>query len=351
MSNLHDAKSVDLSRLADEVSDILAIVENLAINPTMSVVLPGTHTAAIRRISTSNTTRNIETVGWQMKTSDGGSYPTLVDCAGDADNQKLTVTIVVSGGGDIVRIRQVLGSTVGGIDQYTDDIARSLQGRTVNFAIDVETDTARAAGSRAYIYTNGTGGTTTYGDYHGNNTDTERLTVAAVVPSDATEVHFGVCLEIYGTTKYTLRKATAVAADSTLSEVGLAFQPTAKKRLCSSARDGTYQLVFVAPDTSWRQSGIGASGVSPDFDFNANRPAWATAVESFICAYNGSGSDQSVKYAPAGFTNETLTAEAYLVNYNNGVIQLGADGQIEIKGSAAALVSWLKVIRWIGEGL
>lgn len=72
------------------------------------------------------------------------------------------------------------------------DNLHGLLGKAISLQIPVKLLAAVASAVRAFITTDGTGGTTTYSSYHGNNTNWEDLTVGATVPTDATYVYVGI---------------------------------------------------------------------------------------------------------------------------------------------------------------
>lgn len=73
------------------------------------------------------------------------------------------------------------------------DNYHGLLGQAISLRIPIKLSAAVADAVRAFIQTDGTGGTTTYSAYHGNNTNWENLDVNNItVPSDATYVRVGV---------------------------------------------------------------------------------------------------------------------------------------------------------------
>ena len=339
-----------------ETRELIQAIANLAINPSYDVVIPGTHTEAMTKLSTGSAVRNIQFPGWQVVACSEAGVPLNIQVSNDTavlspsgSGRSLQLAILASGAGT-VKLRQVLGSTVAGVNQDTLREVEKLRGRYLNIACDAKMQNADVDTHRLYIYTNGTGGTTTYGSYNAVDTNWQRMTVAAHIPADATEIHFG--WEIAsGPEIYWFDNMMAKAADRTVSASALAFQPAQRQNIVGGNLDGgSWQFLSSTGIGDYRV--LTSAGWSTMFDINANRPAWANAIDVLVMIY-GTGAGQTFYIKPNGATNVYNQLTTYVAGqYITGLfrIPLGADAQLSVYLPVNA-VMYGKVVRWIGEGL
>ena len=131
-----------------------------------------------------------------------GAYPTVRWLMDEIGTDTLSVTRegTVKSPNSLYSLAAVfvLGNGAGATQIYqqlsinANETNHGLLGKAISASIEVDLAAGVASAVRAFIATDGTGGTTTYSSYHGNNTTLETLSVENItVPTDATYVRVG----------------------------------------------------------------------------------------------------------------------------------------------------------------
>jgi len=336
--------------------DIVAIaanvLSNLCLNPGFEVVLPGTHTAAIKD-NTNDGDVNSQFPGWIHNTSNASADITI-------DTETGSTNISATGSGQSMKITVTNDSGKPKIFQRWDageflaERAKSLRGRQFIVAADVKQSVgSSAAAIRLFITTDGTGGTTTFSAYHAANTDFERLLVNVLVPTDATDIEFGI--EVDDTNgeaedPFYWDNVMAVAVDQALTV--LPYQPRLPIELKTTLDTALQSFSYSTPaDTVFHVSGDGTADT--DVDYNAARPAWASKV-LFRCRLSGTGAGNGMFVKSNGFTNDQIQFNQAVTGQTDetpGEIDFGADSQFQFKVNNTNNTFTLTDQKWIGVGL
>jgi hypothetical protein len=321
---------------------------NLALNPGGETVLPGTHTTAITRINTASTTRNLHIPAWQWVSGTGSPDATITQDTAEitgASAASIKCAIAVLGTSNPV-LRQLWNAA-----QYLEKHVYQCRGKVLNVAGDVKQSAATANACRMFITTNGTGGTTTYSEYHGATTDWERLLVDVTVPLDATEIQFGLVMASATPTFY-LDNVQVEATSQ--AEATLPYQPRLSISINQiTSYDALPTLDYSTPsDTNYHVSGDGTADT--DLNINENRPAWAVRFLARVYAFSTSAVGSLFVIRPRGLAKPdsfAVVQSTLAANYIFPTAMLGADGQVEFAVDSMATDGGLQVVSWIGEGL
>jgi len=327
------------------VKEDAKVRQNLCLNPGFETVLPGTHTAdtspaagTAPGIKQNDNASEIKCQfpGWITKTGASGDITidaetgaTNVSATGSQQSMKITVTTDTNK--PTVFQRWDAG-------EFLEDLAHQCRGRTINIFMDVrQTAGSSAAAIRLFVFTDGTGGTTTFGDYHAANSNFERLLVTVSVPTDATDIEFGVEIDDTdgeGEDPFYIDNVMVVPSNTALTV--LEYEPRIIPVFESPHIDGGNVLVYSTPsDTILHDTGGGDADT--DFDINANRPAWATHMIMMLLANSTSAAGQEFRMRPKGDSNnfvfgasQNTVAEEHVF----AAVPVGQDGQMEFGVSA-----------------
>jgi len=173
--------------------------------------------------------------------------------------------------------------------------------------------------------------------------------VSVQVPTDATEIMFGLVMDSDATDYYI---DNVMAAATATAQTSLDWQPRNHVCLTGPMMDTGYSLTYTTPpDTSAHSTGDGTADT--DYDINANRPAWATKVALYTQVY-GTVINETFQVRPAGATNwlpaATLPVSGSFVGTFNPC-NLGTNGQIEYSITNTSVDGYMTLNQWIGENL
>lgn len=332
----------------------------LLLNPGFESTIIGTHTAALKQHTGAGVVKNTQYKAWQVKTASGGAPDLTIDeetaTIGGQSLKSCRVKVDNIGSGTMSRLRQIWGGSNaewGSIDQGpVAKFAAACRSKKLSWSADVKLGTAAASAVRLYISTDGTGGTTTYSSYHGNNTDWERLFVTVPVPSDATYVLIGFEFAVaYATCGYVyLDNGQTAITEATLTE--LAYRPRLPVNIIGPYREvsGAY-FADNSMDTSVHVSGDGAA--STDFNHNTNRPAWADSVNMGMYVSSNAGGHY-VQFKPSGITTTGVlpyTPAASIPARIDSMMPLGVDGEIQFQANNANCIFNAYLLNWVGKDL
>lgn len=316
-------------------------VVNMCLNPGFECQLYGTHTTAITRINAASTTRNLTLPGWQWVSGTGSPDATVTQDTATHNSRAACKVAIDAVGTSNPRLRQIWNAT-----HWLEALVYDVRSKYLTFAVDVKLSAGTANACRAFIATDGTGGTTTYSSYKANDTNWERLLVSVQIPADATSVEFGLYFESDSPDYYV---DNCMAAASAAALTALAWQPRLPVTIASQGDnfiDAVNQLQWTNATGTTIATGDG--GADTDYSVQANRPHWANRCECSINIYSAGATDYGgVK--PSGAT--WLYLVGYLKNIAHGSVPIGADGQLQIYRSATADDLYVNFKNWVGEGL
>jgi hypothetical protein len=312
--------SVTSAKLASNVAYLLGSATNLCLNPGFETILPGTHTSAIKTLSTSGTL-NLLVPAWQS--SSGGNSITVDTSSTVTGKSKKSISVTVGGTG--TKVQQVWNSS-----QFLDSYVASMIGSYFTFSVDVKLSSSTSSAARLFVTYNGSGGTTAFSSYHGANQNWERLFVqTSSIPSDCTDITFGIQFDIPRgpiNLKYLVEGTnTAVVSGTT-------------------------------PKASW--TSCNASWSTITWALNSVRPAWCTSI--LINGYvveSGTGQTQCFLRTKGVSGNSVLTGfQSYIENTairGWAIVNIGTDGLFEIYIDAAGSITDFALYHHsnYGEGL
>jgi hypothetical protein len=339
------AKLVDASVTTAKLSDS----PNLLLNPSFETVLYGTHTNAIARNNyAGGGTKNTQFPGWQTSTVISNPDMTVAEETGTIrvpGSKSCKITVAAVGGG--CELRQDWSST-----HFLDFMAHAVRSAYLNFAMDVKLSSATANACRLEIYTDGTGGTSTYSSYHGANTNWERLLVSVQVPSDATRVVSRI--QFYSTTPTYYLDCGMVTTSASIA-VSLPYIQRLPVSLNGDVDAAGPHIAHSPGSTAYIVTGSGGFSTT-DYDVNAFRPHWATHVRTEMLM-SASVAGNAMRVKGNGRTNNWMNAygtSAATYGTAHGHVQICQDGQlqIQVEESDGGTSNGYAYFRgWRGEGL
>ena len=216
------------------------------------------------------------------------------------------ITFVLGDGAGATQYRQKLVIS----DNY-----HGLLGETISFRASVKLAAGVASAVRAFITTDGTGGTTTYSAYHGNNTNWEDLDVDGLaVPSDATYILVGLAFAA---------SCTAYMDNCMLVIASLAFpyqalQPAEEWERCQRY----YEVQGGEAAPSWVSGGYNAAGEAYYVytSFVTRKAITPTMTKNGVWFLNNLAQPTPTSPSPTGFTLQSIvTALGNSWFYCNGI--------------------------------
>jgi len=326
-------------------------LQNLVINPEMHI-MPGTHTSGIQQNNAASTTQNHEIPGWRSVTGTGSpditvSGDTTAGTFVSGAKRSIKVVVTVLGTSDpFIEIPYIEGEA-----NSIDAMLYGMRNRVLNFSADVKQSAATASACRLAITTDGTGGTTTFGAFHGTNTNIERLFVSASIPNDATIVRLRLSIE-NATPDFNLSRPMGIVTDVALKS--LLFKPRPGININGLNIDGSTTLAYTTPaDTNFHVSGDGTADTDPSGGFNGVRPTWAN---SFTFFFDVSGTVVGPGFLkPNGDTNSFIQANSQNTNAFGGemfaTVPFGVDSEYQFKVDDTGLDLFIFGRQYFGEGL
>jgi hypothetical protein len=233
--------------------------------------------------------------------------------------------------------------------EYLSAHVAQCRGLYVNVFADVKLSAATASACRLFVTVDGTGGGTSYSAYHGTNTDWERLGLSVQIPADATSIQFGLDMESDATDHYIDNVMVAATA---AAQTSLEWQPRNPVVAYSPRLDAAYTLAYTTPPNP--DAHITGDGTADtDYDINANRPAWATIVNTMMMVA-GTQTNNAFIVSTNGDTQQYPLVNLQVSgvdNYVLGPIVIGQDGQLKYSITNTSDDGYFWVKRWIGENL
>lgn len=323
------------------VSAAAAGLPNMCLNPGFETVLPGSHSAFFTQVVQVEGTGKTVFPGWQAVAPGTSGNITTTEETSTVTGQSGTSAKIVTGTntGTDPRLEQVWNSS-----EYIIGFVYAYRGKEMPLSADVKQAAADSNSCRLFITYNGTGGTTEYSDYHGANTDWERLFKTVTIPTDCTEIKFG--LELYDDAKtYYIDNVMTRPDDESLSS--LAYEPRPPISMISDILDTLNNFQYTTPaDTNFHVTGD--STADTDIDYDDIRPIWATGIN--VLLINGSSS-AAATVKPNGFTNRWNSVSASADNVPDD-IPLAEDGQFQYSlGATSSATLYIDHRYWYGEGL
>jgi hypothetical protein len=330
------------------------IRHNHCLNPSFETVLPGTHTTAIT-FNGVNGYLNTQFPGWKTHTTHAdseitiGRETTIISSTMSMAACKITVSDVTTAS-TYPRLCQLWNTA-----ELLDKLVYSFRGKYFTFAMEVRLENGVASAVRLYIKYDGTGQTTVYSDYHGNNTNWERLLKTALIPDDCTSIEFGV--EFHDV------DVDYVYVDNCqveLTDYPLILAPYVPRLPISLRRIVALAGVnYNTPDDyNWHQTGASDADIDFDADFNAIRPAWANMVglRFYSTMADGRSPSGAVSVSVRAANIEDSARTCYPSPYSELQVELelGQDGQLEVKSTTTAApyaTCNIYPVLWIGVEL
>lgn len=330
-----------------EVSGIASRSPNMAMNPSFETVLPGTHTTAITQ-NNNNDDLNSQFPGWLTTTAHADADITLSQETGagnySAEASDASCKIVVADATSNPKLLQRWDS-----GEYLEHNAYAARGRYLTVAADVKLSAGTASACRLFITYDGTGGTTTYSDYKANDTSFERLFKSVLIPTDCTDIEFGIQLESATPDYYVDNfqvEITEEEQDECLYRPRLPIQLSER-----SIGDTTNELVWTSTTGGTNVQATDSGNLDTSWDVNDARPAWATAA--YVHLQVGGVAGDAFLYAngATGQRELSVSRDDTSTLHGNGIMSIGQDGQGCIDRSDQDVNAWVYFLGWIGEGL